>query len=186
MSLLASRWAVFISGRGSNLQALTEAQHEIDISLCVTSHANVAGVLRAKRAGIPVIKMDTQLGEPEWRRIDQELALRKIDKIFLLGFMRLLPASFLQKWQGRIFNLHPSLLPLYPGKNAIEKSYEAGDAMGVSIHHVITEMDAGRVVLQKKILDAEKAKKHPMHLSSAQFLVSQTEQRLVRTWAAWN
>lgn len=75
---------------------------------------------------------------------------QKIDKIFLLGFMRLLPASFLQKWQGRIFNLHPSLLPLYPGKNAIEKSYEAGDAMGVSIHHVITEMDAGRVVLQKK------------------------------------
>lgn len=80
MSLLASRWAVFISGRGSNLQALTEAQHEIDISLCVTSHANVAGVLRAKRAGIPVIKMDTQLGEPEWRRIDQELALRKLIK----------------------------------------------------------------------------------------------------------
>lgn len=181
-----SRWAVFISGRGSNLQALIEIMPEIDISLCVSSHLKVAGVLRARRAGIPVMKIETKLGELEWKRIHQELVQRRIDKIFLLGFMRLLPASFLEKWQGRIFNLHPSLLPQHMGKNAIENSHQAGDAMGVSIHHVIAEMDAGRVLLQKKILEKSAVSKHEMGLAEAQVLISRTEQRLVRTWARWN
>lgn len=185
MSQHSRRWAVFISGRGSNLQALSEIP-ELDIALCVTSHLKIAGILRAKRAGIPVVKMDTKLGLSEWERIDQELHKRKIDRIFLLGFMRLIPSEFVQKWQGRIFNLHPSLLPLYIGKAAIENSYEAGSAMGVSIHHVTAEMDAGKVVLQKKILEASNSKKHAVDLSAAQFMISKLEQRLVRTWAAWN
>lgn len=180
-----SRWAVFISGRGSNLQALCEIQHEIDISVCVSSHLKVAGVLRAKRAGIPVLKIDTKMGLGEWTRIHQELQQRRIDRIFLLGFMRLIPAEFVNLWRGRIFNLHPSLLPSYPGKEAIEKSYMDASSMGVTIHHVIAEMDAGQVILQKKFSDAHEGK-HPFSLPDAQFGISKLEQNLVRTKVLWN
>jgi phosphoribosylglycinamide formyltransferase-1 len=180
------RWAVFISGRGSNLQALGEIQHEIDIALCVTSHQYVAGVQRARRLGIPVLKIQTKLGETEWARIHQELLTRGIDRIFLLGFMRLLPKSFVDLWQGKIFNLHPSLLPKYPGKEAIESSYQNADAMGVSVHHVIAEMDAGEIVIQKKICEKACAPRHPQSLERSQFWISQAEQNLVRRVATWN
>ena len=179
-----SRWAVFISGRGSNLQALGELGHEIDLALCVTSHVSVAGVNRAKRLGIPVLKIETKLGESEWMRIHQELLSRGINRIFLLGFMRLLPASFTELWQGKIFNLHPSLLPNYAGKDAIERSYQSNDSMGVTVHHVIAEMDAGKSILQKKI--CEKSLKHNFSLEQAGFQISKTEQNLVRMVAAWN
>lgn len=81
------------------------------------------------------------------------LRSRSIQKIFLLGFMRLIPASFVELWSQSILNVHPSLLPLFPGLEAIEKSFQARAPMGVTIHHVTPEMDAGAVVAQSQVYE---------------------------------
>ena len=94
--------------------------------------------------------------------------------------MKLLPASFVCQWKGRIFNLHPSLLPFYPGKDSIENSYRDGAAMGVTIHEVITEMDAGERLLQFSIADKTSKGVHEFSFAEAQQNISRAEQRLVR------
>jgi phosphoribosylglycinamide formyltransferase 1 len=95
--------------------------------------------------------------------------------------MKILPADFCEAWAGRIWNLHPSLLPEFPGANAFEKSYEAKGPLGVSIHRVTAEMDAGPLCLQKKISD--QAQMDFPQLDQAGLRISQTEQSLVREWA---
>jgi phosphoribosylglycinamide formyltransferase-1 len=174
----AARWAVFLSGRGSNAEALWECLAEMDVVLCVSSRRKAYGVKRARRLGLPVLVQDSKIS---WKDLDQELRARGVNRLFLLGYMKILPAEFVQKWQGRMWNLHPSLLPAYPGLHAIEKSYEAGGEMGVTLHEVTVEMDAGPICLQKKICEKAKAE---MSFDEAQTKISQTEQRLVREWAS--
>lgn len=176
------RWAVFISGRGTNAQAVFDLP-ELNVALCVSSKKNAAGLARARRQGITSLVLEKQV---DWQKLHQELKQRRISKIFLLGFMKLLPADFAEKWQGRIFNVHPSLLPEYPGIHSIERSYHDRAAMGVTVHEVITEMDAGKKILQYKILE----KGHQHQLEEAELKISMAEQRLVRQVAlrknVWN
>lgn len=170
-------WAIFLSGRGSNAEAVWENLPELDIRLVISNRAKAYGLLRAKRNGLPTLVLDQSVS---WSALTEELRARKINRILLLGFMKLVPASFVQLWQGKIWNLHPSLLPDFPGLQAIEKSYEAGGRMGVSLHEVTAEMDAGPLQLQKKICDQSKAQ---FSLPEAQLQISLTEQRLVRELA---
>lgn len=168
--------AVFISGGGSTLQALLEMHHQIDISLIVTNKKNVLGALKAKRFGKKVIHFNKEMG---FEKLNEILKQNKIDSIMLAGFMKILPESFLKNWTGRIFNIHPSLLPMYPGLNSAERSWEDNYDMGVSIHEVIPEMDAGRVLLQQKSLVKPKS----TEINEAQMFLRRTEQFLLREMA---
>lgn len=176
-------WAVFISGRGSNLQAVLDLL-DSRVVLVVTNSARAAGLLKAKRCGIPVLIFrekdfakervaKVEASTLAYQHLSKELRRRKIRKIFLLGYMRLLPQSFIVFWEGKIQNVHPSLLPNFPGLHAIEKSFQAKAEMGVTVHKVIPEMDAGEILLQKKIPACQQ-------LTRAQLLISMTEQNLVR------
>lgn len=172
---MRSRWAVFLSGRGSNAQAAFEELHHLDIRLCVSSRKSALGLGKARRSSVPRLILDKNV---DWNDLDSKLRLLKINKIMLLGFMKILPADFCAKWESAIWNLHPSLLPEFKGADAIERSYEKGWAMGISIHEVISEMDAGKIIQQKSI--CEQAKQKYAKLEEAQQDISRTEQMSVR------
>ncbi len=172
-----TRWALFLSGRGSNAQVAFDLQSQIDLVLVVSNTANAPGVCKARRHGVPVYITEKKI---DWDQVHQQLLLRQVDFIFLLGFMKVLPARFVNLWAGRIINLHPSLLPAYPGLAAIEKSYSDGAAMGVTVHLVVAKIDAGPILLQQKVLSPASGQHHSLTLRAAQFLISRTEQRLVR------
>ncbi|PWU17614.1 MAG: hypothetical protein C5B49_08615 [Bdellovibrio sp.] len=171
---VSCRWAVFLSGRGSTAQALFDVIDQIDVRWVVSSRASALGLKRAARCGLPT----TVLASPiDWQGLDQELQQRRIEKIFLLGFMRLLPAEFVRSWRGRIWNVHPSLLPAFPGAHAMEKSFQAGAPMGVTIHDVNEEMDAG---VRRRQAQAQPC----VAWEEMQLRMAISEQRLIRDWAA--
>ncbi len=148
------RVAVLISGRGSNLQALIAAQREgalpIEIVLVASNRATAEGLRHAEAAGIATLALDPA-GMPDRARYDAELFRRIADHapdlIVLAGFMRVLDAAVLAPWAGRIINIHPSLLPKYPGLQTHRRALEAGDALhGASVHFVTAELDGGPVL----------------------------------------
>jgi phosphoribosylglycinamide formyltransferase-1 len=181
------RWAVFISGRGSNLQTLLDGLEENRIVLVISSSAKAPGILKARRLGIPVAIFNKKIN---WSELHQVLKQHSVQRIFLAGFMKIIPAEFIENWAGRILNVHPSLLPAFPGLQAIEKSFADGAAMGVTVHVVTPEMDAGPQVLQKTAVTADlrqKSEQKALTLSEAEFLISITEQSLVReSFRRWN
>ena len=142
------RWAVFISGNGSNLQALLDADPKIPVVTVVSNKAEARGVVRAEHAGVPVILHDKN---STWSELSQQLKNLQIQYIFLLGFMKIIPESFILEWKNKILNLHPSLLPHYKGLRALERSYEDQAAIGVTIHWVTPELDDGPILLQKEV-----------------------------------
>ena len=168
-----ARHAVFISGGGSTLQALLEMQHQINISLVVTNKKQALGVLKAKRFGKTILHFNKEMA---FEKLNQTLKLNKIDCIILAGFLKILPESFVKQWENKIINIHPSLLPLYPGLYSAEKSWEDNNDMGVSLHKVITEMDAGEIILQQKCLKNPKS----LQQQEALYFLRRTEQFLLR------
>ncbi len=173
MSFGRQRWALFISGTGSNLHATIDLRDHVDIALVVSSKHQAPGLLKAKRAGIPTLVLEPKIN---WDLLHQELIKHRVQRIFLLGFMKLLPEDFVRRWEGQMLNVHPSLLPLHPGLKSIEKALIKKDPVGVTVHEVIHEMDAGEKIFQKRI--------HPvpsgMPLESVEQLVHLLEHRLVR------
>ena len=167
------RWAIFISGRGSTAQSLMDLVDLIDIKLVISNRTKAVGLVRARRMGIATWTMNKSTN---WLEVDSILKSKKINRIFLLGFMKLLPADFVEKWQNKIFNIHPSLLPMYPGLHAIESSFKDRADMGVTIHRVVAEMDSGPIVLQKKVI----AKGKQTTLEDVEAKIAGTEQRLIR------
>jgi phosphoribosylglycinamide formyltransferase-1 len=169
------RWCVFISGRGSNLAAALEgilesSSHRIELLLATSDSA--AGIAKARRAGVPVLVAP----KIDWDALDLLLKQRKIDAIFLLGFMKIVPKKFIDLWPNRIVNLHPSLLPAYPGLRSIERAHAAGDSVGASIHLVVPEVDAGAILKQRRSVKAGAA----LSISEVNFRVHLDEQRLVK------
>jgi phosphoribosylglycinamide formyltransferase-1 len=164
-----TQWAIFVSGEGSNLQALID-ENSNQIKVVVCNKKKAPAILKAKRAGIPIILLEKGFS---WDQLTISLRQYGVTDLFLLGFMKLVPAEFIASWKGRIINLHPSLLPEFPGLEAIERSFEAGSAMGVTLHQVIEEMDAGPIILQKSI-------KRSQYLNIAKMAISSAEQKLVR------
>ena len=149
------RWAVFASGHGSNLQNVfnLEAQGLIPHQEVVWVHADrpCRAIERAQERGISTW-IQSPKAEAYVENVLTRLDQAQVDRIFLLGYMRILSADFLSRVGRPVLNLHPSLLPAYRGLRAIERAYEAGEpVVGVSIHEVIAELDAGPLVAQAKV-----------------------------------
>lgn len=169
------RWAVFLSGRGSTAQAAFDLISQYDIRLAVSNNKKALGLVRARRMGIQIRYFDKS---ESYQNLNRDLKARGITHILLLGFMKLVPEDFCREWQGKIWNVHPSLLPRYPGLQAIEKSFYDDAPMGVTIHEVIPQMDAGHRLFQKKVkIQFEENLKN---LAATQIVISATEQRLIR------
>lgn len=148
------RVAVLISGRGSNLQALLDAQQDAyEIVLVISNVPGAGGLERAREAGVEALTLDHKPygkdREAFERDIDNLLVLRNIEIVALAGFMRVLTPFFVRAWAGRLVNIHPSLLPKYPGINTHARALEAGDTEhGATVHLVVEEVDAGEIIGQ--------------------------------------
>lgn len=148
------RVAVLISGRGSNLQALLDAEQDAyQIVLVVSNVPGAAGLDRAREAGIEALALDHKPygkdREAFERDLDSLLVLRNIEIVALAGFMRVLTPFFVRAWAGRLVNIHPSLLPKYPGIDTHARALEARDTEhGATVHLVVEEVDAGEIIGQ--------------------------------------
>ncbi|MBY5921084.1 phosphoribosylglycinamide formyltransferase [Ferrimonas balearica] len=155
----AIRIAVLISGNGSNLQAILDACQAGDINgevvAVVSNKADVYGLTRAEQAGVPGLVVAPQAGESREAydsRLEAELSQLNVDLVVLAGFMRILSDGFVNRFAGRMLNIHPSLLPKYTGLNTHQRALEAGDEEhGCSVHFVTPELDGGPVILQAKV-----------------------------------
>lgn len=154
-----ARVAVLISGTGSNLQALIDSTQEpssaAHIVVVVSNRAGVAGLDRAARAGIPtrVINHKSYQTRVEFdSAVDQVLEEFSTDIVCLAGFMRILSGPFVRKWNGKMINIHPSLLPSFKGSNAHEQALDAGVRVtGCTVHFVSEDVDAGQIILQEAV-----------------------------------
>lgn len=150
---------VLISGSGSNLQAFIDASKngslDAEIAAVISNKAGVMGLERADNAGIANEVIDhKQFADRE--SFDAELADRiesyKPDLVILAGFMRILTPEFVDRFAGRIMNIHPSLLPKYPGLHTHKRAIEAGDTTaGVTVHFVTSELDGGPAIIQAEV-----------------------------------
>jgi phosphoribosylglycinamide formyltransferase-1 len=150
------RTAVLISGRGSNLQALIDASanpdYAADIALVVSNIADARGLERAHRAGIATLAIPHR-GFPSRETfdaaVDEALRAARIELVCLAGFMRILSDSFVQRWEGRLLNIHPSLLPAFKGLNVHRQVLDAGVRVsGCTVHFVVPELDSGPIIAQ--------------------------------------
>lgn len=156
---LNNRLGVLISGRGSNLQALIDAIHDkrldATIAVVISNRADAYGLERARSAGIETLCISHR-GWPSRddfdRALVKELRARHVSVICLAGYMRLIGAPLLEAFPGRILNIHPSLLPAFPGLNAQRQAVEHGvKVSGVTVHLVTAGLDDGPIVLQRTV-----------------------------------
>jgi formyltetrahydrofolate-dependent phosphoribosylglycinamide formyltransferase len=151
------RVAVLISGRGSNLQALLDAEQDAyEIVLVISNVPDADGVDRARAAGVEALVIDHKpFGkdrEAFERELDAALRAHNIKIVALAGFMRVLTPFFVRAWQNRLVNIHPSLLPKYPGVNTHARVLEAGDTEhGCTVHLVVEEVDSGEILGQARM-----------------------------------
>ncbi|HWJ80126.1 MAG TPA: phosphoribosylglycinamide formyltransferase [Niallia sp.] len=161
------RIAVFASGSGSNFQAIVDAvksgELECSINLLICDKKGAYCIDRAQKENIPTIVFtasDYESKADYEQEILHHLEEYKIDLIVLAGYMRLIGKTLLQAYSGKIVNVHPSLLPAFPGKDAIGQALEAGVShTGVTIHYVDEGMDTGPIIAQEAIqLDKEETR----------------------------
>jgi phosphoribosylglycinamide formyltransferase-1 len=156
------RLGLLISGRGSNLQAIIDAIGEksldAEIAVVISNRADAAGLERAKQAGIETLVVDNQdharfpTREDYDRELVKQLKNRNVGVVCLAGFMRLLSAVFIEAFPNAILNIHPSLLPAFPGIDAQYQAWEHGvKYTGVTVHLVTAELDGGPIVLQDAV-----------------------------------
>ena len=151
------RVAVLISGRGSNMAALVEAarapDYPAEIALVISNRPDALGLDRASAAGLATLVVDHEHYGLDRARFEQaleaQLANRHIELVCLAGFMRLLTAPFVERWRGRMINIHPALLPSFKGLDTHARALEAGVRIhGATVHFVVPEMDAGPIIAQ--------------------------------------
>jgi len=149
------RIAVLVSGEGSNLQALIDelGGSDIEIAAVASSREDARGLKRAESAGIET-GVFSLADEPDRAKRDDALAAwleqREVDLVVLAGFMELLTPGFIRRFAGRIVNVHPALLPAFPGLGAIEQAIEHGvKVAGVTVHFVDEGVDSGPILLQE-------------------------------------
>ncbi len=146
---------ILISGRGSNMQALLEARLPCRIAAVISNRADAEGLAIAKAHGIPAIVVDHR-SYADRESFDTALA-QAIDAfdpdiIALAGFMRILGASFVSRYRGRLINIHPSLLPAYGGLNTHARALEDGIRIhGCTVHYVTTDLDHGPIIIQAAV-----------------------------------
>lgn len=156
--MTAKSIVVLISGSGSNLQALldhfADQPERARISAVISNRADAYGLERAKAAGVPahVLSHRDYPDRPSFDRALAEVINRyQPDLVVLAGFMRILTPEFTDRYIGRLFNIHPSLLPKYKGLDTHQRALDAGDTEhGCSVHFVTSELDGGPVIIQAR------------------------------------
>jgi phosphoribosylglycinamide formyltransferase-1 len=156
---MSSKIVVLISGGGTNLQAIIDAcndeSYPAEVIAVVSNKADAYGLTRANNADIKTVSLSHKAfssREAYDQALIQEIDTFNADLIVLAGFMRILTPQFVQHFQGKLINIHPSLLPKYQGLNTHQRAIEAGDDVhGVSVHFVTEELDGGPVILQAKV-----------------------------------
>ncbi|MEM2868989.1 MAG: phosphoribosylglycinamide formyltransferase [Thermoplasmata archaeon] len=146
---------VLISGRGSNLQAIIDATErgELDarISVVISNKADALGLERARRHGIEALYIPSK-GRPREdfeKEVGDELEKRGVELVCLAGFMRILSPYFIRRFRNRIMNIHPALLPSFPGENAQRQALEYGvKVSGCTVHFVDEGVDTGPIIVQ--------------------------------------
>jgi phosphoribosylglycinamide formyltransferase-1 len=155
--LAKRRVAILISGRGSNMAALIAAaqaqDYPAEIALVLSNRPDAKGLASARDAGLATAIVDhVQFGkdrEAFERAMQRELEARQIEIVCLAGFMRLLTPWFVSRWQDRMINIHPALLPAFKGLDTHERALAAGVKIhGATVHFVVPEMDSGPVIAQ--------------------------------------
>ncbi len=153
--------AVFASGNGSNLQALMDAARRrpdapVEIALAVSDRENARALERARNAGVDAVHISPKRagGRAAFEAAAvRELEARGVQLIALAGFMRILGADFVRRYQNRILNIHPSLLPAFPGTRGVQDAWEHGvKTTGVTVHYVDEGVDTGPIVAQCPVL----------------------------------
>lgn len=155
-----SKLAVFVSGSGTNMENLIKVSKEGklaggEVVLVISDKPGVGAIEKAQKYGVPVIVIDRKIfktREEFEAAIIDELTSEKVDWLVLAGFMRLLSPEFVRRYAGKIVNIHPSLLPAFPGAHGIKDAYDAKvSETGVTVHFVDDGVDTGPVILQQKI-----------------------------------
>jgi phosphoribosylglycinamide formyltransferase-1 len=151
------RVAILISGRGSNMVALVQAAMAEDfpaeIAVVISNRADAGGLEKARTRGIPTVTIESKPFGKDRAAFEavlqSALDQHRVDLICLGGFMRLFTAEFVQRWYGRMLNIHPSLLPAFPGLDPHGQALSAGVKIsGATVHFVIPETDAGPILMQ--------------------------------------
>jgi len=152
------RVGVLLSGRGTNLAALSEyrrrQERSYDLVLAASNVPEARGLVVARTLGIPTwARSHKGLAREDFDHlVDAELRRHHVEVIALAGYMRLLSPGFIQAWEGRILNIHPSLLPLYKGLDTHARALAAGDSWaGCSVHVVTEALDDGPVLAQARV-----------------------------------
>lgn len=158
------RVAILISGRGSNMAALIEAagasDYPAEIVVVISNRADAGGLERAKASGIATVTIESKPFGKDRAAFEAVLQAaldqHRVELICLGGFMRLLTAEFVQRWYGRMLNIHPSLLPSFPGLDPQGQALRAGVKIsGATVHFVIPETDAGPILIQGAVAVAD-------------------------------
>ena len=156
---MTKRVAILISGGGSNMVALLDSMtddHPATPCLVLSNNADAGGLSKAAARGVATAVVDHRPFKGDRGAFEQvlqaELEKAGVEIICLAGFMRILTADFVTRWQGRMLNIHPSLLPKYPGLNTHARALDAGDTeAGCSVHEVIPDLDAGPLLGQARV-----------------------------------
>lgn len=153
------RIGILISGRGSNLVALADAARagripNAEIAVVVSDQPGAEGLGKAKERGIETLMIERRgrRREEHDREVLAALQVRQVDLVCLAGYMRVLSGEFLKAFPGRILNIHPSLLPLFPGLNAQQQALASGAKVsGCTVHFVDETLDGGPIIAQRKV-----------------------------------
>ena len=152
--MVKEKACIFISGTGSNLRSIINSSRDpnfpIKINLVLTNNKKAAGINYAKKYSIPFKIINDN--KKKFERIAfKEIIEKKIKLICLAGFMKILSKNFLRKFNGKIINIHPSLLPKYKGLNTYKKALNNKDKFtGCTVHYVDEKLDNGRIILKKR------------------------------------
>jgi len=153
--MVKKRACIFISGTGTNLKSIINYSRDynfpININLIISNNKNARGIYFAKKFSIPH-KIINQTKDRFEKIMIKELRDKKIDLICLAGFMKILTKNFIRNFNGKIINIHPSLLPKYKGLNTYKRAIEKGDKLfGCTVHYVNEKLDSGKIIIKKRV-----------------------------------
>lgn len=170
------KWALFFSGRGSNLEALLRTYHSnwTQPPVLVTNNSKSYGIKVGQEYNLETLILRNPV---DYTKLARGLKAQNVECIFLLGYLKILPKAFLDQWPKAIFNLHPSLLPKYPGLKSIQRAWSNKHDIGVSIHEVTEGVDEGQILMQELVI---KPKDYdPLSLEEVESLVHSKEHQVV-------
>ncbi|HYP47685.1 MAG TPA: phosphoribosylglycinamide formyltransferase [Thermoleophilaceae bacterium] len=175
------RVAVLISGEGSNLQAILDTVHgqgDVEVACVAASTPHAGGIERARRASVETAVFAAADHDERQARdaaLGDWLEERRVGLVVLAGWMELLGPAFIGRFRGRIINVHPSLLPAFPGIRAIQQALEYGvKVLGVTVHFVDEGVDSGAIILQEAFPCP-----YPRHIAAIEEHVHRIEHRLL-------